>query len=574
MSVFSSIARKYRSVRRYNQILRILVKYGFDDLVSYMEEQKRFGWIRKLIPKSFRKAAVHYTKYEKMRLACEELGPTFVKFGQILSNRPDLIPLDLIVEFEKLQDSVPPLSGEIAKKVVETELKKSTDELFAWFDLKPFASASMAQVHKATLKTGERVAIKVQRPGIKEVIIEDIKVMYTVAEIINRRVPSARSFDPVGLVRNFEESILKELDFIHESVNAQRFYNNFSGTDADSRFIHAPKVYREFTTPRVLVLEFISGFKVSKLDQIASNNYDRELLARKLGISFLKQVFEHGFFHADPHPGNILILNTGEICYLDFGMMGNILPKDMETFGNLFLSVRDKNIKKVIQALMALSDQITIKNMRALEGDITEFVESYAASGVHTNEMSTVLMQLKDVVVKHNLKIPMHFFLLARALVTIEGVIRNLDPKLDLLELAKPYLIATITKKFNPIDFGKKILGGLFDLGNYMEEFPRDLKNAIRKINTGEMKVNLHHQGVDPMVHTINRIAKQLVSAMIVAALLIGGSLTLINETKPLWGETSSWSIMAFIFAGLIVLGMLRDIRKGDKDGWGGWKEN
>jgi ubiquinone biosynthesis protein len=402
MSVFSSIARKYRSVRRYNQILRILVKYGFDDLVSYMEEQKRFGWIRKLIPKSFRKAAVHYTKYEKMRLACEELGPTFVKFGQILSNRPDLIPLDLIVEFEKLQDSVPPLSGEIAKNVVETELKKSTDELFAWFDLKPFASASMAQVHKATLKSGERVAIKVQRPGIKEVIIEDIKVMYTVAEIINRRVPSARSFDPVGLVSNFEESILKELDFIHESVNAQRFYNNFSGTDADSRFIHAPKVYREFTTPRVLVLEFISGFKVSKLDQIASNNYDRELLARKLGISFLKQVFEHGFFHADPHPGNILILNTGEICYLDFGMMGNILPKDMETFGNLFLSVRDKNIKKVIQALMALSDQITIKNMRALEGDITEFVESYAASGVHTNEMSTVLMQLKDVVVKHN----------------------------------------------------------------------------------------------------------------------------------------------------------------------------
>jgi ubiquinone biosynthesis protein len=255
-------------------------------------------------------------------------------------------------------------------------------------------------------------------------------------------------------------------------------------------------------------------------------------------------------------------------------MMGNILPKDMETFGNLFLSVRDKNIKKVIQALMALSDQITIKNMRALEADITEFVESYAASGVHTNEMSTVLMQLKDVVVRHNLKIPMHFFLLARALVTIEGVIRNLDPTLDLLELAKPYLIATITKKFNPIDFGKKIMNGLFDFGNYMEEFPRDLKNAIRKINTGEMKVNLHHQGVDPMVHTLNRIAKQLVSAMLIASLLIGGSLTLINETKPLWGETSSWSIMAFIFAGIIVLGMLRDIRKGDKDGWGGWKEN
>ncbi|MBK8925336.1 MAG: hypothetical protein IPM74_05385 [Crocinitomicaceae bacterium] len=171
----------------------MFVKYGFDDLVSYMEEQKRFSWIRKLIPKSFIKSATHYTKYEKMRLVCEELGPTFVKFGQILSNRPDLLPLDLITQFEKLQDNVPPLSGEIARKVVEKELKKSTDEMFAWFEPEPFASASMAQVHKATLKTGERVAIKIQRPGITEIIIEDIKVMYTVAEILNLLLASLQS---------------------------------------------------------------------------------------------------------------------------------------------------------------------------------------------------------------------------------------------------------------------------------------------------------------------------------------------------------------------------------------------
>lgn len=573
MSIFSSVARKYRSIRRYNQILRILFKYGFDDLVSYMEEQKRFGWLRKMIPKSFRRAAKHYTKYEKIRLACEELGPTFVKFGQILSNRPDLIPLDLIVQFEKLQDNVPPLPGQIAKTVVETELKKSTDDLFAWFELEPFASASMAQVHKATLKTGERVAIKIQRPGIKEIIIEDIKVMYTVADILNRRVPSVRSFDPVGLVRNFEESILKELDFIHESVNAQRFYNNFSGTDANSRFIHAPKVFREFTTPKVLVLEFISGFKISKLDELVVNHFDRVELGRKLGVSYLMQVFEHGFFHADPHPGNILIMKTGEICYLDFGMMGSILPRDMETFGKLFLSVRDKNVKKVIQALMAFSDQMSVKNMRALEGDISEFVESYGVSGVHTNEMSTVLLQLKDVVVKHNLKIPVHFFLLARSMVTIEGVIRNLDPKLDLLELAKPYLIKTITKKFSPLGLGKKVLSGLFEFGNYMEEFPRDLKNAIRKINSGEIKVDLQHKGIDPLVHTINRVTKQVVSAMIIAALVIGGSLALVFKIEPFWGETSSWAIVAFIIAGMLAFGLMRDMRKGDHDPWDGWKD-
>ncbi|MBI3133055.1 MAG: AarF/ABC1/UbiB kinase family protein [Bacteroidetes bacterium] len=573
MSLFSSIARRYRSVRRYNQILRVFVKYGFDDLVSYMEDQKRFAWLRKLLPKSFRKAASHYTKYEKMRLVCEELGPTFVKFGQILSNRPDLLPLDLIVQFEKLQDNVPPLSGQVARKVVETELKKSTDDLFAWFEPEPFASASMAQVHKATLKSGERVAVKIQRPGIKEVIIEDIKVMYTVAEILHRRVPSVRSFDPVGLVRNFEESILKELDFIHESVNAQRFYNNFSGTDENSRFIHAPRVYREFTTPRVLVLEFIQGFKISKLDQIKAGQFDRNQIARKLAISYLRQVFEHGFFHADPHPGNILILQTGEICYLDFGMMGSIIPKDIEVFGQLFLSVKDKDVKKIIKALMQLSDLVTIKNMRALEFDINEFVESYYVGGVHANEMSTVLLQLKDVIVKHDLKIPSHFFLLARSLVTIEGVIRNLDPKLDMLELAKPYLVSAMTKKFSPLQMGKKVLSGIFEFGNYMEEFPRDLKNAIRKINTGEIKVDLRHKGIDPLIHTINRVTKQLVAALILAALLIGGSLTLINETTPLWNDTSAWSVIAFILAGILALGMLRDMRKGDHDPWQGWKD-
>lgn len=573
MAIFSSITKRYRSIRRYNQILRILVKYGFDDLVSYMEDQKRFSWIRKIIPKSFRKAASHYTKYEKMRLVCEELGPTFVKFGQILSNRPDLLPIELITEFEKLQDNVPALPGSVARKVVETELKKSTDDLFAWFEPEPFASASMAQVHKATLLTGERVAIKIQRPAIKEVIIEDIKVMYTVADVLTRRVPSVRAFDPIGLVRSFEESILKELDFVHESVNAQRFYNNFAGTNEISRKIHAPKVFKEFTTPKVLVLEFISGFKISDIDQISANKFDRNEIAKNLALSYFEQIFVHGFFHADPHPGNLLILSTGEICYLDFGMMGSILPRDIEVFGRLFLAVRDKDVKKIISSLQQLSDNVVIKNMRALEFDINEFVENYYVSGVHANEMSTVLLELKEVVVRHQLKIPSHFFLLARSLVTAEGVIQNLDPKLDLMDLARPYFVKAISRKYNPFQMGKKVLNSFYEIGNYMEEFPRDLKNAMRKINTGEIKVDLHHKGIDPLVHTINRVTKQLVSALIVASLIIGSSLTLIYETHPLWGETSSWSIIGFILAGIIAFGMLRNIRKGDHDPWEGWKQ-
>jgi ubiquinone biosynthesis protein len=234
-----------------------------------MVETKRFSFIRKLLPHATKKNAQKYTKFEKMRLVCEELGPTFVKFGQILSNRPDLLPAELIVQFEKLQDSVPPQPGAVSRQVIETELKKSVDDLFAWFEPEAFASASMAQVHKATLKTGEKVAIKVQRPGIREVIVEDIKVMYMLAGVFEKRIPSLKSFDPYGLVKSFEESIIKELDFIHESVNIQRFGQNIQEDPHDTT-THVPKVYREFTTGKVLTMEFIAGVKVTNGDILES----------------------------------------------------------------------------------------------------------------------------------------------------------------------------------------------------------------------------------------------------------------------------------------------------------------
>ena len=261
MSLYADIGKKYKSVSRYNQILKVLVKYGFEDLVQYLEEKKRFTYLQQLIPKTSRIKASKFTKWEKMRLVCEELGPTFIKFGQILSNRPDLIPLKLTFELEKLLDNVPPMPEDLAKQVVETELKDTVENVFAWFNPKPFASASMAQVHKVTLHNGKRVALKIQRPGIKEIITEDIKVMYSIAEILEKRIPSIKSFDPIGLVRNFEDAILKELDFINESINVQRFYNNLADDTSADQYARAPKVYREYTTTKILALEFMSGTK-------------------------------------------------------------------------------------------------------------------------------------------------------------------------------------------------------------------------------------------------------------------------------------------------------------------------
>ncbi|MFI5163878.1 MAG: ABC1 kinase family protein [Bacteroidia bacterium] len=529
--------------------------------------------MKKLIPKSTYEHAMHLSKWEKMRLVCEELGPTFVKFGQILSNRPDLLPADLIKELEKLQDSVPPIQGKIAVQVVEEELKKKTDELFTSFEPEAFASASMAQVHKAMLKSGDKVVLKIQRPGIKEVIESDIKVMLYMAEIFSKRIPSLKSFDPVGLVRNFEKSVTQELDFIHESVNIQRFHNNFIKDEKDEGWIHSPKIFSEFTTSKVLTLEYIDGAKISDLDKLVSSGLDQKIVAKRLAVSYFKQVFDYGFFHADPHPGNLLVLPDNVICYLDYGMMGSILKKDIEQLGNLFIAVNRKDVRKIIRSLQQLSDEPVIRNFRELEADLHEFVENYSFRSIHTNEMSTVLLELRDIIIKHGLKVPTHFFLLARSMVTIEGVIHNLDPQLDMETMMRPYLIRTIAKHYNPMQFAKRVLNSIYEMGMYMEDFPRDLKNAMHKINSGEMKVDLRHKGIDPLVHTINRVTRQIISAVILSGLVIGSSLLAVNNVPPLWGKTSALGIIGFIIGGILLFRMMKDLRKGDHDEWNGWED-
>jgi ubiquinone biosynthesis protein len=568
MSLVSNISRKYKSAARYNQIIRVLLKYGFEELVYYLETEKKYGFIRKLVPKASYSNALKYSKWEKMRLACEELGPTFVKFGQILSNHPDLIPLELVFELEKLQDNVPPMSEEAAVTVIETELKDKVDTLFAWFDPKCFASASMAQVHVVTLHDGKRVALKIQRPGIKAVILEDIKVMYTIAEILEKRMPSLKSFEPIGLVENFEDSILKELDFINESINVQRFYNNIVKDISKDQFACAPKVYQEYTTAKILALEFIDGIKIDKLKLLEESGFDSKIIAKRLMKSYFKQIFEYGFFHADPHPGNLLVIPNGHICYLDFGMMGSILPRDIEVFGQLFLAITRKDVRRIIKALLQLSNTSSVKNIRALEFDINEFVEKHYVRSVHKNEMSTIMLELKDIIIAHGLKVPSHFYLFVRSLVTIEGVIQKLDPDLNQFVLVRPYLLKSVSKKFNPIKMGEKALNSVYELANYMEDFPRDLKNVIRKINAGEVKVDLTHKGIDPLVHTIMRVTKLLVSAFIMSALIIGASLFIISDIEPLWGNFSILGIVCMLISIIMGYSMLKDIRKGDHDGW------
>ena len=411
-------------------------------------------------------------------------------------------------------------------------------------------------------------SLKIQRPGIKTIITEDIKVMFSIAEILENRMPSLKSFDPIGLVKNFEEAILKELDFINESINVQRFYNNIKNDHNKNQFAHSPQVYQEYSTTKILALEFISGIKIDKIKRLKEKGIDTKVIARRLSTSFFKQIFEYGFFHADPHPGNLLVLPNRHICYLDFGMMGSILPRDVQIFSQLFLAVTQKNVNKIILSIQELSNTTVIKDMRDLEFDVSEFVEKNYVRSVHKNEMSTILLELKDVIITHGLKVPMHFYLFARSLVTLEGVIQKLDPKLNQFEIVRPFLIKNLTRNFNPIKIGEKVVNSIYEMSNYMEFFPRDLKNAIRKINSGQIEVDLTHKGIDPMVHTIQRVTRQLVAAFIMAALIVCSSLFIIIDAKPLWRGFSSFGIIGLIIVLILGIGMIRDIIKKDYDNW------
>lgn len=534
--------RQLRHVRRYNQILSVLVKYGFDDYVAYLEETHRFPLIRKLISKSRFKRAVGLNKWEKMRKVCEELGPTYVKFGQIVSNRPDLVPEPLILELQKLQDSVPPFPYKEVEEIIKKEFGKSIEELYLEFEPTPIASASMAQVHRAKLKDGTLVAVKVQRPNIRQIISQDVKIMRDIAEMLSNRIPSLKQFDAVGLVENFADSIQKELDFIHESWNLQRFKYQFK----DDPEVYVPNFYKELSSSKVITQDFIQGVKISDLEKIKARNLDAKVLGKRVLVSFYKQLFDYGFFHADPHAGNLIAQDGNIVAYLDFGMMGSIMKRDMENLGNLILAIEEGNVKRIIRYVHFLGDISIINDSRQLEFDIHEFVGKYSVSEKYQENISDMLLDLKDIIIKHNLKVPAHFFLLTRAMVSAEGIVRQLDPDLSLTEEIKPFIINMIKKDHGIGSFGKRFFNFANEFGAYMEDFPNDLRQVMKMAKSGQFKVDLQHKGVDPFIYTMERLTRQMVLTILIASFLVGSALLVVANVPPLWYGMSSWAWVGF----------------------------
>jgi len=552
---------KQKEIQRYITLFNVLAKYGFEDVLVH-------SGIAKVIPKSYlgghpdAKKNLSFSTYAHIRMVLEELGPTYVKLGQIFSNREDMLPPELTKELEKLQDHVPQLKNFDVQKTVETELNMATSECFLSIDPDPLAAASLAQVHRAKLLNGEDVVLKIQRPNIEEVIESDLLIMKQVAKALEKHSAQAQAFQPVRIIASFEQSIHEELQFSREMDNTEKFAKNFE----DNEMIHVPKVYRQFSTNRIICMEYIDGIKVSETDQLRAANIDPSAVA-KVGVDlYLTQVLEHGFFHADPHPGNIFVLpHTGQICFLDFGMMGTIMPNDKEALGELLLYFLRKNVKKIINLLEKIAVKTDIPDHKKLEQDLYELIESVSNTAIQNIKLGAILNQFKTVLYENKIVLPHYVYMLIRGLIIIEGVGRKLDPTFNMTNNLEPYTSAIVRRRFSLKRLFKKNLSRFQDINDLVDTLPDDINAILKKIKDGKLVVVHEHKGLNEFQNAMSKSVNRLVFAVIIAALSIGSSILVMAQMPPLVNGIPLLGAVGFVVSAILGFYIVISIFRNDR---------
>ncbi len=556
------IGKTYRHANRYFEIIKVLIKYGFEDVVSQSRLESIIDFGRKIV---FRKADVKIaslSRWERMRLVLEELGPAFIKFGQIMSTRPDLIPLELIPEFKKLQDVVPPFSEAKAVSLVEQELGKPISEIFDNFSPTPVAAASIAQVHKAVLvESKEVVAIKVQRPGIDRLIETDLEIMFHLATMMEKHVEGMKSFNIVKIAEEFERAIHKELNFSIEASNIERFGNNFQ-KDLN---IYVPKCYRDYSTKKVLTMEFIEGIKISNIESLEANSLDRKIIAKRGGDLILKQIFEFGFFHADPHPGNVFVLPENVICFLDFGMMGTLTRTTMELITSMAAGAINNDIDRIIRSLLRLCETTGEVNKQKLELQITELIYRYFQKSLEQMDMSDLINDVIIFFPENNLIIPSDLFLLGRSLLLLQGNGEMLDPDYNVAKHVEPYIKKMIRERLHIRKIAKDFFVSSEELIQLTKELPFEIREIIEKVKNGTIKIDIEHKGLDPMLGTHERISNRISFAIVLASMIISSSLIVLSKIPPMWNDIPVIGLIGFLAAGILGFWLLISILRHGK---------
>jgi len=555
------IGRTYRHLNRYRQILAVLFKYGFGDLLEMLKIDQYIEVGLQMISRKRANRVERLNRPQRLRMAFEELGPTYIKLGQILSTRPDLVPMDYIDELSKLQDKIPAFPFEQVRNVVKAEFGMPPEDLFGTLEQEPFASASIGQVHRAVLKDGESVAVKFQRPGIQKIIEVDLEIMLHLATLAERHIEELSFHRPVKIVDEFAKTLEKEIDYKNEATNMERVARQF----LDDPHVYIPKVFRETTTTRVLTTEFIEGIKISHIEKLEAAGLDRGILTARGADLVLKQIFVHGFFHADPHPGNIFVLPDNVICLLDFGMTGIVDRQTREDFVDLLDSIVHQNEVRASQALLKLTDWEHEPDRRKCEREVADFMGRHLYKPLKDIELGKLLQELLELATELRLRIPPDIFLMMKAFSTVEGVAHMLDPGFDMIAQATPFITEVKLARYKP----QRIADDVYDLAtrllHFFQQFPKDLLDLASLIRQQKLRLQIEHRGLETMLATHDRISNRISFSILIAALIIGSALIVISETPPLIYGISLIGILLFSAAAIMGIWLLVAILKKGK---------
>ncbi|MGP8319485.1 MAG: ABC1 kinase family protein [Methanosarcinaceae archaeon] len=549
--------RRYKMAKRYGKIIDTLIKYEFGYLVDQME-LRPFKSIKSKFKGYCKLKGTPLTGPERARKVLEELGPTYIKLGQILSVRQDLIPIKYANEFAKLQDAAPHFDFKEISFLINQELGAPIDEIFFEFEHEPIAAASIGQVHRAKLSDGTDVVVKVQRPGIRKIIEADLDIMYSIAGFAEEHIHDAKLYRPIDVVDEFSRSIHAEMDYTQEARNVDRFWTYFK----DDKHIYIPKIYRDFSSERVLTLEYIEGTRSSDFERIKQLGFDKNEIATYGAEAFMKQIFEYGFFHADMHPGNVIIMDDGKIALIDFGMVGHLSDDVRNALIDGLIATSRGDIDVLVEILRDLGAINEDVNIPALKTDLEYMLDTYYGRSLKQLDASTMMVETISVLRKHQAKVPASIALLSKGIMTISGFGAIMVPDFNATILAEPYARKLMTKRMRP----KSIVSGAFkDVWNFarmIHKVPTQVTHILDSAEKGNIHLKFEHGGLDRIVSELDAASNRLSFSLIISSLIVGSSLIIQTGMEPLVWGVPLLGVLGFSIAGFFGMGLVTYILK------------
>ncbi len=538
-------------IKRFLEIMRVFLKYGWETSKEMKGMKERFPFLSRL--EGSYEGGKEIPGPVKLRKIFEELGPTFIKFGQMLSTRPDLVKEEYINELKKLQDEAPPFDFVEVKHIVKNELKKPIDSIFKRFEKKPVAAASIGQVHLAELHNGKKLAVKVQRPDIEHIIAEDLRIIHFIAGLVEKSIKETQYYNPTSIADEFAETIRKELDYNMEAKNAERFAINFKH-DPNVRI---PKVYWEYTRRRVITLERVRGKKISEF-----YNYKNKALKKKIANTyidcFFKQMLLYGFFQADPHPANIFVyIQKGKpiISLVDFGMVGRLDYELRDSFAVVMVLIVDRNVKGLAKQLQAMKLINRLDDEQQFTLELAEIIDYFYDVNSNRVNLAGFGNALIKVMVKHKVKIPKHYLLFLRSIGIAQDSVQRLYPDINLIANARPYIEKLLKEKMKPEYMLRSFRENYFEFQRFLRDFPESVMKIFKKMEEEDFKVSVEAETLDELGHSLSKSSNTVSVSVIVAALILASSLMLNSQLETVVGSTADIGAVGFIAA--IVIGML-----------------